>query len=465
MEEWAKKAFIEEKKKRKVPLELKKIRGNYYLCRVSSVWDSKRGRARKISGEYLGRMTKQGLVAAGIKRNVRSVFEYGNARLLYNMAEEIIPLLKEAFQREWKEIIAMAIVKVIRDTPIKMVKSVWEKTYLCNEIEAALSPNTLSEKLRNVGSDWSSQSEFFRKLMRKSEYLLFDMSSIFSRSENLNFAEKGHNPDHLYIRQVNMALFFDEKRKIPVMLKPMPGSIRDVKALRKAVEEAYLPSCVVVMDRGFASYDVAELLQENKMRFILPLRRNFKAADYDLQLKDAFVFRKRGIKWARYSFNGKFIYMYEDVILRAEEETTKIALKEEENPKRLDERRFGKIAILSNLDMNGKKLFLLWKEREDVEQAFDALKNELEIDKAYLREDDGLMGYFFVSFISLYLYHRVLDILRKKDVISDMSVKELLFELSKSYLIKYGDGRTRFSETPRKIEELDGKLGLNILPN
>jgi len=54
--------------------------------------------------------------------------------------------------------------------------------------------------------------------------------------------------------------------------------------------------------------------------------------------------------------------------------------------------------------MEGDKIYNLYKQREDIEQVFDGMKNELENDKTYLQDDDSFMGYFFIIFVSLYLY-------------------------------------------------------------
>ena len=39
---------------------------------------------------------------------------------------------------------------------------------------------------------------------------------------------KGHNADHIYLPQVNIALAFDLDQYRPVFLKPLEGSVRDV---------------------------------------------------------------------------------------------------------------------------------------------------------------------------------------------------------------------------------------------
>lgn len=295
------------------------------------------------------------------------------------------------------------------------------------------------------------QKEFFDELMVDSKTLIFDLSSIFSFSENLQYAEKGYNAEHLYLKQINFMLFFSMDKQLPVLLKPLPGSVRDVKALRAVIDEVNAKDSTVVIDRGFASHVIPDLLTEFDFNFILPLRRNFIDIDYGRRLDYTFSYRNRGIKWGRKRIGANFLYLFEDVKLRAEEETTFIHLMNEK--KRTTEeykeesQKFGKIAILSNRDEDGETIYLMWKDRENIEVAFDALKNELENDKTYLDDDDAVRGYFFISFLSLYLYYKILNLLRKAKLVDKVSVNEVLLELSKVYEIHIGEKR-KLSEIP-----------------
>jgi len=64
--------------------EIKEINGKFYLSKVSSKWDPKLKRARKISGEYLGVLTPEGLVPA--QRRLMAVNE---------------PLMSKEFGASW----------------------------------------------------------------------------------------------------------------------------------------------------------------------------------------------------------------------------------------------------------------------------------------------------------------------------------------------------------------------------
>jgi transposase len=463
MEQWVLDILKGEKEKRKLPLEVKKLNNNYYLYHSTTRWDKKEQKVKKVS-DYIGRITPKGVTEKKKSNDARSIFEYGNSELLHLLALDIIEPLKKSFYDRWKEIIACSIVKTVQPLPLRLIKSRWEKLHISQQIDASLSPNTLSEVLRDIGKNYASQKEFFDELMVDSKTLIFDLSSIFY-SENLHYAEKGYNADHLYLKQINFMLFFSMDKQLPVLLKPLPGSVRDIKALRTVIDEVNAKDSTVVIDRGFASQVIPDLLTELDFNFILPLRRNFTEIDYDWRLDYTFSYRKRGIKWGRKRIGANFLYMFEDVKLRAEEETTFIHLMNEKKRNieeyKEESKKFGKIAILSNRDEDGEKIYLMWKDRENIEVAFDALKNELENDKTYLDDDDAVRGYFFISFLSLYLYYKILNLLRKAKLVDKVSVNEVLLELSKVYEIHLGEKR-KLSEIPDKVMKLAESLELNI---
>lgn len=244
------------------------------------------------------------------------------------MAQELIDPLKRSFFQRWKEIVACAIVKTIQPLPLRLIKSRWEKLHISQYVDASLSPNTLSEMLREIGKDYSAQKEFFDTLMKDSKTLVFGLSSIFSHSKNLRYVEKGHNADHLYLNQTNFMMFFSVDKQLPVFLKPLPGSVRDIKAIKSVIDEIDVNS-TVVLDRGFASYDLPKILRAHNFNFILPLRRNFKTINYRIKMENAFTYNGRGIRGEKRKRGKNFLYLFEDVKLRSEEETTFIQLMEE----------------------------------------------------------------------------------------------------------------------------------------
>lgn len=465
MEKWVLGILEQERKNRKIPLEVKKLNGNYYLYRATTAWNKETKKNKKVS-EYIGRMTPKGIIEKTRMHEIRSVYEYGNSYFLYELSKEIIESLQECFYDNWKEIIACSIVKTIDSVPLKLIKSKWEKLHLSSEINAALSPNTLGEILRNIGKDYASQKEFFDKLNDKSGKLIFDLSSIFSRSENLKLADRGYNKEHLFLDQINFLLFFSQRKHLPIMLHPLNGSIRDIKALRSTLDETNLKNSILILDKGFASYKLPKELKELNSNFILPFRRNFKKINYKTKLENSFIYRERGIKWGVKKIGKDNLYLYEDVKLKSEEETTFLKLLQDKKRTRkeyeAESKKFGKIALLSDLS-NGMEVYFMWKERENIEIAFDALKNELENDKTYLSDDDAVRGYFFISFISLYLYYKILNIIKEKKLTHKISVNEVLLELSRIYEVSF-DNKKKLGPIPERVNKLMENLGIKIKP-
>lgn len=127
-----------------------------------------------------------------------------------------------------------------------------------------------------------------------------------------------------------------------------------------------------------------------------------------------------------------------------------------------ESKMFGKISILSNIKDGPKEIYLMYKQREEIERAFNPMKNELENDKSYLSNDDSLRGYFFISFISLYLYYNIFVLLRSANLTSKVSVKDALLKFSRVYIIK--GKKEIISEIPATTEKLDELPGTNIFP-
>lgn len=468
MEKYLNDVLKEVREELKVPLEIKKIGKSYYLYHSTTYWDKKEKKRKKFT-RYIGKVTKKGLIKKDEERyKARGIYEYGNGKLLYDLVEEISAALEEAFPYTHKEIKAMGIVKVIRDTPIKMVKGMWEKLHLSLEEGLHLSPSTLSEKIREIGRDREGQEDFYNAIKKDGLTIAVDLSSIFSYSRNLRLAEKGYNKEHLDEKQINFLMMYSIKEGLPIYLRCTGGSIREIKIMKQLIKEVDLKGKVLILDRGFSSYEMVELLQKEGIKYIIGLQRGFTIIDYDKELTDIFTYRRKGIYCGREKTEWGWLYLYEDIKLKAEEESNYIE-KVEEGKKRMEElrrerKRFGRIGLLTNLDLTYKEVYSYYKQREEIELVFDGMKNELENDKTYLSDEDGVRGYFFICFIAIYLYFKVLQLIKKAGLTEKLSVKELLHELSKVYLICYKDGKKHLSEIPKKTEELCEKLNINLFP-
>jgi len=475
MEEWVRDWLEEQRRKGEKCLEVKKIGNNYYVYRSTTYWDKKEKKRRKKS-EYVGKLTREGLIEkkkkvveaeeAAVKEEEKkkvTVKQYGNALLLHSVMKDLIPLLK-VFD-SWKEIYALALTRVMGYVPLKRVKAVWEKLYL--NLDPNLSPKKLSEVLKEVGLNREAQNAVFRALMND-KHFVYDLSVVFTRS-SINLAEIGYNKDGVCVPQINLALLYSVNG-LPAMIRALPGSVKDVVTLYATVEEiraSFDSDLILILDRGFFSQKVMDFLLDKKISFVIPARRNSRLYEVEIDLNEHFFYRDRLIKAGKARDKNCYLYLFEDVTLRAEEEVNLYRMLDEgrisreELSRRLE--RAGKILLVSSMDVKPEEIFAMYKQRVSVEKAFDVYKNLLHADRMYLQSDEAVFGHIFISFLALYGYCKLQQMLRNAGLLNKVSPMDLLEEFSKVYMVKIGE-KEIMSEVPRKVRVLDEKLGLNLFP-
>jgi len=470
MEEWVSTWVRAQRSEGERGIEIKNFGRSYYVYRSTTFWDKELKKRRKRS-TYLGKLDKErGFISSkkGIPRfRPRSIRQYGNAMLLHRAMQDLLPLLKEGFDELWQEIYALSTTRILGYIPLKRVASVWERLHDPNNLTPNLSSKKLSEVLKAVGSDRGGQDIIFRELSRNGRQFVYDLSVVFTRSDGINIAEMGYNKDHVYVPQINLALLYSVDKGLPTMIRALPGSIKDITSLYNSLREIGLEGKILILDRGFFSKDVVAFLLEQETSFLLPARRNSKLYDIRIHLTGHFFYRERLIRFGKRRVEGYFLYLFEDAVLRMEEEKTLYKRLDEEtiDKERLGRglKRAGRILLISDLDKDGGEVFMMYKQRGGVENQFDTYKNVLNADRMYLQDDESVFGHIFTSFLALYGYCTLETALKEAGLRPKFSPMDLLEEFSKVYIVTDGEQEI-ISEIPRKVAELDKLLGIDVFP-
>ena len=469
MEQWAREWLKEQRDKGVKCLEVKMQGENHYVYHSTSYWDKELKKPRKTS-KYLGKLDPdKGLIKSGTiqSQNIRNITEYGNSMLLSEMMKDLKPLLRKGFPDCWREVSALAMVRVTGNVPLKRVKDAWEKLYDAEDIKPHLNTKKLSKVLYNVGMNRSGQNIIFNELMDLSKQLVYDLSSVFSRSIGISQAEPGYNKDRIQVPQINLALLCSADSGLPTMIRSLPGSVKDIATLYHSISELNLRGKILVLDRGFFSMDVVNFLSGKHISYVLPTRRNSHFYDTRIHLNGHLYYHDRLIRYGKRACDNFFLYLFEDQDLMLEERKTLYRRLDDGkiDKKELRERmkKAGKILILSNLDVDGTEIYELYKGRETVEKMFDTYKTVLEADKIYLQDDESVFGHVFISFLSLYIHCKLEQILKKGELNRKMTPVDLLFKYGKVYHVDLGD-RSMVTEVPEKVRNLEERLGLNIFP-
>jgi len=472
MEQWAREWLEGERAKGAKRLEIKNRGSKHYVYESTTHWDSvlkKRVKTSKYKGKLdpeKGFIESKGMNGFDMGP-VRNVTEYGNAMLLRVAMEDLKPLLMDAFPDNWEAIYALSMIRICGNVPLKRSKVIWEKLYNPDMISANMNPGAVSKLLRTVGVDREAQDVIFRGIIDHSEQLIYDLSTMFSRSMSILQAEKGYNKDKIHLPQINLALLCSADTGFPTMIKSVPGSVKDISTLVNTIKEVNIEGKTLVIDRGFFSEDIMKTLSEANIDFVLPTRRNSQYYDVRIHLTEHFLYHKRLIECGKREVDEIFIYKFEDLDLKLEETKTLFERldmgKIDKNGLREKLKNAGTILILSSKDLPEQEMYELYKKRERVEKLFDTYKNVLDADRLYLQDDESVFGHVFISFLSLYAYCKLESMLKNAELNRKMSPMDLLLQYSKVFHLEIGD-HGLISEVPKKVRDLEKKLGTHVFP-
>lgn len=457
---------------RETGMEIRERSGNYYAYKVTSEWDPDKGRPQKITEGYLGKVTPEGIVPPKHKRKPESILETGNVLLVEELLAPVKEPLQDAFPGTWQTLLAAATLKCCYQPPLKRLQHHHETSWSSRLWpEATLSKNALTDRVREWGRAHGQRLQVYRSLAAEGDHLAIDLTQVYSDSENIEWLEKGYNSHQENQDQLQLLLIYNLSGHVPVFLKLLPGSIRDVSSLQNAVLEAGFEDVVIVVDKGFWSSENFAALEQSGLGYLAAVRRNATLLEYLPQddYEEYFGWRDRYV-WARsYPADGdRTVHHFLDMTARAEEETTVLgqidAGKRDEESIEGSRDRLGTLALLTNRDLSSERAYELYKQRIEIESTFDVLVNTLESDKTYMQDREAIEGYLFMLFLALYAHSALLERLRDVELLDRYSVADVLTQLSKAYRVVV-DGEVIESEVPKQTRDLAKALDAPITQN
>jgi transposase len=332
-----------------------------------------------------------------------------------------------------------------------------------------MSPRSISDFMRNFGGDSETLVAFMREFIGNDSHIIFDGTGIASQSSKMGINRVGYSAGGGFDPQINLLCAFSRDSKKPVYCRIVAGNVRDVTALSLTLKETGLHDTVVVADKGFGSDANFKLMDEAGIRYVVPLRRNNTLIDADRLKKSGkagfegyFMYAKRPIWY----FQKGSLTVFLDDALRVEEERTYLNIENDVEGYTMESfleksHKFGIIALYSNTGRKPDEIYHLYKERGEIEQTFDFLKNLLEQDKSYMQNPRSLETWAFINHISLLMNYKIYNLLREKKLLSRYSVADILFQFKYIHKIMIG-GEWITSESTKKTRALLKSLGLHI---
>jgi transposase len=474
-------------KHKKPGTELRLINGRYYLYEYKTVYNAVRKKPRKVSGQLLGSITElKGFVPSPTRLAAKLmtgqpvalvlVKEFGVAQLVSTLFSDYGKRLEKYFGEMWKELLAIAYCRLVYRCPLKSIPFRLDSSYLPELLNISrFNEKTASAILNKTGSMQQAMQAYMKSFIEKGDYILVDATHVLSQSEEIPIARKGYNAQLNFEQQFNLLYVYSATQRMPVFYRLLPGNVREVKAFKNTLLQAGLKKAVIVADKGFYSEANKELLLQEKLEFILPLKRDNTLIDYsrlsDNTFKtDAVYFEheKRPVWYRSYKHEKLSLHLYLDEPLRLKEESDYLSRiithPEDYSIENYHQHRnhFGTIALLTNLQhTTSQDIYETYKSRMYIETMFDGMKNVLDADHTYMQNQQTLEGWMFINHICLQWYQHLFIELKTKNLLKKISVNDYIQLLTDVKKVKINN-TWHLNEYTASTKKLMQAVGINI---
>ena len=504
--------------------EIKHISGHWYLYERTSKYDPKIKRSRKVSGRCLGKITESGLVPSRNKTaeilraslpsyHLNDVVEVGAVNYFYQRTAEMRDRLKSFFPDNWQMIYTVVLLRTIYDARFRRLEVHYENSILSYLYpDMVFTPPAVKNFLTELGHQRDSISSYMKESLNQmgDRFVLFDGHRLLSASKTMENAEVGYDSKCRYKPQINVIYLYTlgENTGFPAYYKQYIGSTPDISAYTDILKESGLNGngnvVTVVTDKGFASSESFEILEDSGLKYIEPLKRGNQyvsgkvpssPSDYD----DLFNYHNRAVQSKKISSeNGVDIYLFFDTQL-FEDEISDLASRTEKhnntveasrsreakrrsnNKGRLtdeqlvelvpltvkdvlaDKQEMGTITIKTNrTDLNGEQIYAIWKQRQNIEQYFKTYDDTLDYESSYMRDNSSEEAWLFLNHLSCTIGISAIEEINSIGQSKDISLKDLIQTLRKISACRI-DEKWTIPPVKRSVQTLGNKLGVDLV--
>jgi len=208
---------------------------------------------------------------------------YGQYALLQYLSSDIFTKLKECFPLERAaQIYSYALILCANGfVHVDQVTEFYGESFLSllyRDFAFKMGQQALSTLLHDLGSKSNPIRKFEQSLIdTSSKNIAIDGHVIRSCSTDNGLAEPGYKTRQLKSPQVNLLIAFDIKNNIPLMYRTYRGSSVDKKSAEEFIRSRSFTDTKFMVDCGFFSKAILNLMSERGNCYIIPLPKNSKS--------------------------------------------------------------------------------------------------------------------------------------------------------------------------------------------
>ena len=503
--------------------------GVVYVYSVKSYWDKDKkaprnkqvclGRLDPETGEVIPskrrkKIIERGATAPGVSVTSRVA---GPFLLLEELTlkHRLRNLLKECFPKDYNFILSLVYFIVHKGGALSRAES-WSTSCL-HPFDDSIASQRISELLMRLSEDYRQRFlSLWLEHFQKDDWLCYDITSVSSYSRHNEYTKFGYNRDGESLEQINLAMLFGQKSRLPAHYRRLPGNIGDVSTLKttaKALDYLGVGGLHFILDRGFYSItNIDELFsRRHKFTISLPTGRkwireildkhcdtissptNYIITGEDEALYAATEFYRWGKKnhrsWLHIFYNAELAACDFDRFTRklincrkkllsgtpAEDldenllhhliikKTPKLGLRVEFNEEKIQNSRkkyCGFFCILSNKIKTADEALRIYRDKDVVENCFDDLKNHMDMKRIRVHTAPAMDGRLFLQFLALIYVSSIRIEIKKDEKLKYFTVRKVMEEMETLVKIKYSNryGQVFTETTPiqRRIMNLFG---------
>ncbi len=379
--------------------QLVKVRNYWHVHKYKSVWDKEKKKAVKKFVAHLGvikdgkfiparrrhKKRRKAEPAQPVQKETKPVVEvrhagwenersyvWGADRVVRHVLEPLWGQIEGLLEEDvFNSVRALGMVWGVWGVePLKRVTRQWERLWSSRELPAQTNATHLSRVLEHIGRRPGLRTRLATWFlsMHTGKPLLFDMTHVFMYSRGIDSACYGWNAEKKYLPQVRMMLLSARERI--TMMEVAGGNLHEVHMLaelQERLKDQIDAPLIFVTDRACASHS---------------------------------------------TYRQQYL----------EERITREELHRKEQ-------RAGKIALVTNTDMEPSEVYEVYKMRQHVEEVVDRFRNHLLAERTYARTDEQIQGWIWVALHVLQVHWFLLDRLKGAGLLKKWSVEDVLKEL------------------------------------
>ena len=262
---------------------------------------------------------------------------YGQYALLMSLSQDILERLKQFFLYDRAlQIYCYALILCANGhLYMDQIDEFYQESFLSilyKKMSFSLGKTAVANLLHDLGMKTNPVKEFEQSLIDDcSKNIAIDGHVIRSCSAENDLAEPGYKMNTLKAPQVNLLIAYDIKSHTPLMYRTYRGSSVDKKSVEELITGRSFVNTKFIVDRGFYSDTVLELMSQNGNTYIIPVMSNNKD----------FVRIKKTLQYS----SGEFVYR------ASKKETARVVYYEEV----LDAKTKKRLIIYKDIDENNSK--------------------------------------------------------------------------------------------------------------